>query len=248
VTSDILLGGETRYENLQIHARPQRSAVVGLHLQWDELLCEATCGLSGLSTGLVWREAAWTQTRTSADISVLRNILPISLSYGFDVLDSYQPGSLVLGLQYQWRQLTLALAADWQAWSELEDELAGDTLRDQANLRFSDTFIPRLAIRYRLSDTMGFTAGLALAPSPLRTRQSLDVNYLDNDQQIAGLGWHYQSTRSPRMPRIELGFQYQRLLKRDFHIAHSALPAGDAAQVSSSGSIHTASAALIFDF
>ncbi len=248
VTSDILLGGETRYENLQIHARPQRSAVVGLSVQWDELLCEAACKLSGLSTGLVWREAAWTRTRTSADISVLRNILPISLSYGFDVLDSYQPASVVLGMQYQWHQLTLAVTADWQAWSELEDKLAQDTVRDQADLRFRDTLIPRFAIHYRLSDTMGLTAGLALVPSPLRSGESVDVNYLDNDQQVAGLGWHYHSDRSPRMPRIELGFQYQRLQQRSFDISHSALPAADAARVSSSGSNHSVSAALVFDF
>jgi long-subunit fatty acid transport protein len=107
-------------------------------------------------------------------------------------------------------------------WSGLNDALRQDTVKDQAQLKFKDIFIPRAGFELRLNDVFSFTGGVSYEQSPLESTSSLDVNYVDNDRLVFGLGFSYlieQALFLSQPLRFDFGYQYHVLKDRDFMLA-----------------------------
>ena len=68
---------------------------------------------------------------------------------------------------------------------------------------------------------MKLFAGAALEESPLKSTRSQDVNYLDTDKKVFGLGASYRIASAPviNMPlEVAFAYQYQMLDEADFEL------------------------------
>lgn len=218
------LAGNTQYEQLDVSAKPKMTPVVGLNIDWAQAFCGEDCAPGRLSSALAWRAESNTKTTVNANVVIPGTIPPPGLNLAISTIDSYQPETLTGGLQYKGERVRVALAAEWQRWSALDGEFADDTVRDQANLRFKDIVIPRLGAEFRLNDTWRLTTGVAWEPSALESDRSLDVNYLDNDRWLLGLGAsaEFQDPWIFAHPvRLDVGYQLQLLQDREFLLTSS---------------------------
>ncbi|MEZ5505905.1 MAG: outer membrane protein transport protein [Gammaproteobacteria bacterium] len=106
-------------------------------------------------------------------------------------------------------------------WSELESQFSGDTIRDQADLRFDDVVVSRAGASFRWSDQLRLFGGVALEDSPLKSSRSQDVNFLDADKMVLGVGGDYRLNSAPIINAplvLSLAYQYQKLDERDFEL------------------------------
>lgn len=222
LTSNSNLAGVTEYENLSVSAKPVLKPIVGVNIDWGRTLCpESDCWLKNWETAFAYRAYSNTQTKVVANAVIPQTVPAPGLALAINTLDAYQPNIYTLGMQYKGERFRAGITAEMQQWSKLEGEFADDTIRDQANLAFKDIIIPRLGLNYRLNDTLGLTAGLAYQPSALDSDRSLDVNYLDNDRYIIGLGGS-ADIKDPWIfaypVRLELGYQLHLLKDRQFQL------------------------------
>ncbi|HEX4869895.1 MAG TPA: outer membrane protein transport protein [Moraxellaceae bacterium] len=244
VTGQSDLAGNTQYEEVEVSAKPELTPIVGGNLNWGRTFCpdDTSCLLHRVDTALTWRAASNTATKVNANVVIPGTVPPPGLNLAISTIDSYQPEALTVGLQYKGDRLRVGITGELQKWSALEDELRTDTVRDQANLHFKDVFIPRLGAEYKLNDTYRVTAGLAWEESALESDRSLDVNYLDNDRYIIGLGAsaEIQDPWILAFPvRFDFGYQLQLLQKRQFMLTSSQYSGGAPYEtLETSGEVH----------
>ncbi|MEL0028966.1 MAG: outer membrane protein transport protein, partial [Perlucidibaca sp.] len=97
-----------------------------------------------------------------------------------------------------------------------------DTVKQDAGLKFKDVLVPRVGFEYRVDKDFSLIGGVSYEQSPLDSDQSIDVNYVDNDRIVMGLGlsWLIRQPMLLSQPlRIDLGYQYHLLQDRDFRLA-----------------------------
>lgn len=245
------LAGNTQYEQLDVSAKPKMTPVVGLNIDWAQAFCGDDCGPGRWSSALAWRDASNTKTTVDANVVIPGTIPPPGLTLAIATIDSFQPETLTGGLQYKGERVRVALAAEWQRWSALDGELAEDAVRDQANLRFKDILIPRLGAEFRVDDTWRLTAGVAWEPSALESDRSLDVNYLDNDRLLVGLGAsaEFQDPWIFAYPlRLDFGYQLQMLQEREFLLTSSQASSNPYETLRTSGQVHVLMGSLTLKF
>lgn len=213
------LNGETSGEGLTVSAKPSIQPILSANLNWGELICpeDKYCGWNGLETALTYRYESDFTTNVTADATVVNAVSQLPLL--IRTLDSYQPEMFSAGIQYNFYKIRLAASADYQLWSGLNDKLRNDTVKDQAQLRFKDTLVPRAGFELRLDNTFSIIGGVSYEESPLESSSSLNVNYVDNDRVVVGLGFSYLIEKALflSMPlRMDFGYQYHILADRDF--------------------------------
>lgn len=247
------LGGNTQYEQLDVSAQPKLTPIVGVNIDWGRTLCpDSDCWLKNWETAFSWRAYSNTQTGVNANVVIPGTIPPPGLTMAINTLDSYQPNVMTLGLQYKGERFRAGLTGEWQQWSKLDGQFAADTVRDQAKLHFKDVLIPRLGAEFRLDDTYSLTAGLAYEPSALESDRSLDVNYLDNDRYILGLGAsaEFKDPWLLAYPlRLDFGYQLHLLQSRDFQLTSSQVNSGAPYEtLETSGQVHVLMGSLTLKF
>ncbi|MBM7334184.1 aromatic hydrocarbon degradation protein [Alcanivorax marinus] len=219
--------GETRYETLEASAKPTYRPIVGFNMNWGETFCPDGCWMDNLQTAVAFRGYSKTETSIDATPNVpqLINTLPIRVS---DVIQGYQPDIYSVGVRYDFGRVRLGFTGEAQMWSDLEEEFAGDTVKDQANLQFKDTFVPRVGLEFDFNRSFMFTTGVAWEESPLESNSSQDVNYLDADKLVIGMGLSATFQNPPLLAwplTVDLAYQYQQLDDRRFDI--NTTQAGD---------------------
>lgn len=143
------------------------------------------------------------------------------------------------------------MTLEQQNWSDLEDDFEDDTIKDHVAWEFKDIVIPRLGVEYRIGNYLALRGGLAYRESPLETTQSPDVNYLDTDRWIAGLGL---SSEFPNLwilahpLRVDVAYQYQKLEERDFQMASEDAPSNPYETVTASGDVHVLTGSITLKF
>ena len=176
------------------------------------------------------------------------------ISLSFMTIDSYQPevfgGSLLFPLGDDFE---VTLSVEQHKWSKLGEKFAGDTVRDQANLEFRDITVPRAGIRYNWSDRLTLVGGLSVEESPLTGRESQDVNFLDSDRAIIGLGGSYRFNDVPAISlpvEVGFGYQYQQLDEREFDLTSRNSPSDPAPYetVRADGEVHVFSGSVELAF
>ena len=169
-------------------------------------------------------------------------------------IDSFQPETLSIGTQYRGDGWRIGGSIEQQKWSELESVFANDSVKDQqgvaavSRMKFDDILVPRLGGEYNLNKNFAFQAGIAFEESPLKSDRNPEVNYLDTDKIVVGLGLSatYDRTRLLAYPvRFDIGYQYQQLQKRDFTIVDFN---GNEEAVTADGDIHVVSGSVTLKF
>ncbi|MFT0138279.1 OmpP1/FadL family transporter [Alcanivoracaceae bacterium MT1] len=222
------LGGKTSYEKMNVEAKPSIRPIVGLTMDWGESFCDGGgCWYDGLETAFSYRAYSNTKTTVDANTVIPGTVAEPGLSLAVTTLDSYQPDIYSLGTMYGNDRFRVGASVELQRWSALEKEFERDTIKDQAVkngigvLEFKDIVIPRIGAEYKLTPNYMVTGGVAYSQSPLDSDASLDVNYLDTDKIIVGLGLtaQFEDPHFFAYPvRFDLSYQYQRLRPRDFDL------------------------------
>ncbi|MCL7946112.1 alkane uptake protein AupA [Marinobacter sp. ATCH36] len=249
------LGGETSRERLAVNAEPSLKSILGTTIKWGETLCpESDCFLDGWESAVTYRTKSSASTSVDSNIIVTQTIPDPGLSLAVATIDSFQPETIAIGTQYKGDGWRVGGSIEQQNWSELEDEFTGDTIKDQEDVSagnrigFDDILVPRIGAEYQLSRNFALRGGLAYEESPLKTTRNPELNYLDTDKIVAGLGISatYERTRLLAYPvRLDLGYQYQQLQDRDFTIVDYD---GNEQQATADGDIHVISGSITLKF
>lgn len=248
------LGGETSKEQLSVKAEPSLKAILGTTIEPAALFCDQACILDGWEIALAYRNKSASSTTVGANVTVVGTIPDPGLALAVATIDSFQPETYVVGMQYAADSWRVGASLEQQRWSELADEFAGDSIKDQAELsvgqriQFEDTLIPRIGAEYQLNKNFTLSSGIAYEKSPLDTTRNPDLNYFDTDKAVIGLGLTaiYDRTRILSYPvRLDLAYQYQQLLERDFTAVDGS---GNDTAVIADGNIHVISTSITFKF
>ena len=170
-----------------------------------------------------------------------------------DTIDSYQPDIFAAGLKYNFTDnFRMAVTVEQQNWSDLTEELQRDTVKDQANAQFKDITVPRLGAEWDVNQHLTLRGGVAFQESPLESIRTEDVNYLDNDKVIFGLGSSLVIDNPPILAypmRLDFGYQFQQLEDRDFELTSSRPGVTNPfATVTAGGEVHVFSGSLTLKF
>jgi len=251
------LGGNTDSEKLSLEASPSLSPALGINIRSGEMFCGTSqCmpfGMDKLEFALFWRGESSYEVSVDANVVVPGVIPEPGLSLALSTIDTYQPEVLGAAFLLPVGQFELTAGIEQHKWSALGREFASDTVRDQANLAFDDITIPRIGISYQWSESMKLFAGAALEESPLKSTRSQDVNYLDTDKKVFGLGASYRIASAPviNMPlEVAFAYQYQMLDEADFELTSINAPTDPAPfeTVRADGEINVFSSSLSLKF
>lgn len=229
------LAGNTDSEKLSLEASPSLAPAFGLNVRASELFCgSSSCmpfGLDRMEAALFWRDAAYYEVGVDANVVIPGVIPDPGLDLLLNTIDSFQPevfgGSVILPLG----RFDVVASVEQQKWSELARKFAGDTVRDQADVRFRDIVVPRVGASFRWSDQLKLFGGMALEDSPLKSSRSQDVNFLDLDKIVLGVGADYRLASVPVIDApvvLAFAYQYQRLDERDFELTSINSPSDPA--------------------
>ena len=256
MTLETDLAGNTSNEKVNVSAEPVLIPLFGMNLNLDTLLCESpkeesdSCLFEGLDLAFSYRGESNTQTKVNANATIPGTVSDPGLPLIVSTLDAYQPMIISMGAKYNispaW---DVAATLEYQNWSKLTSELESDTIKDQANLKFEDTFIPRLGSRYQYTDTLNVSAGLSYEASPLTSTESVDVNLFDNDRAIASLGLTqmYTDTKFLAFPlRIDAAYQFHMLMDRDFVLSEQNESQYETVTTSGSAHVFSLSFSMMF--
>ncbi|AOY88970.1 hypothetical protein BKP64_12795 [Marinobacter salinus] len=124
---------------------------------------------------MTYRTKSSASTTIDSNIIVTQTIPDPGLSLAVSTIDSFQPETLVVAAQYRGQGWRVGGSIEQQNWSELEDEFASDTIKDQqstasgSRIQFDDILVPRLGAEYELNRNFAVRTGLASEESPLKS-------------------------------------------------------------------------------
>ena len=209
-------------EQLVLTAKPSIQPILSGNINWGEMICpKKDCWLTGLETAAAWRYESAVKTSIGGNAFLGgAPALPLVLT----TIDGYSPETFTAGIHYNLYKARFGVTAEYQLWSGLEDNLRRDTVRDQADLRFNDVLIPRIGMEYRLNKEFSFLFGVSYEESPLRSTESLDINFVDSDRLVLGAGFSYLIEKAlflSQPVRVDFAYQYHHLFDRDFRLSTS---------------------------
>lgn len=249
------LAGDTEKEKLSVNAKPSLKSILSVNIDYADTFCpDQACFLDGWETAISYRTKSTSSTTISSNVIVSQTIPAPGLSLAVSTIDSFQPETLSIGTQYRGDGWRIGGSVEQQKWSELESVFANDSVKDQqgvaaaSRMKFDDILVPRLGGEYNLNENFAFQAGIAFEESPLKSDRNPEVNYLDTDKIVVGLGLSatYDRTRLLAYPvRFDIGYQYQQLQKRDFTIVDFN---GNEEAVTADGDIHVVSGSVTLKF
>ncbi|MFN3713498.1 MAG: OmpP1/FadL family transporter [Alcanivoracaceae bacterium] len=214
------LAGNTEREKIDVSAQPVMVPIVSASMNWGETWCSRSpCWMDKLDSAIAYKGFAKAKTKVEANAVIPGTIPSPGLDLAIRTISGFQPEIITAGAQYRFGKLRVGATAELQRWSRLDDELQRDTIKDQANLQFRDSYIPRLGAVYQLNDSLSLMTGVAYEKSPLKSSESEEVNYLDNDRIVVGLGGSLVIKNPPVLAwpiQLDFGYQYHHLRERDF--------------------------------
>ena len=247
------LGGETQYETLEVNAKPVIRPVLGVTLDWGKLICgKGDCITNGLETAFAFR--GHTEARTSVDsrITIPGTVPSPGIALLIDTVDSYQPDIYSAGVQYRFNdRLRAGVTVERQNWSDLMEVLEDDTVKDQADIHFKDITVPRVGVEWSALKNVSLTAGVAFRESPMESDRSLDVNYLDADKTIYGVGGSWTIEQPPVLAypmRVDFGYQFHDIDQRKFDLTSDRAPVNPYETIETGGEVHVFSGSVTLKF
>lgn len=211
-------------ESVGVAAAPVLTPIAGVTLDIGRMLCgsDKHCAGNGITFAAAFRGESYGQANIKAGATITQTVsdLPINLL----TYDAYQPDIISAGVRIKAGMVSLAFSAEQQNWSDLNDLMLNDTVKDQASVGFEDIIIPRAGIELNFNDTFKLMAGASYEVSPLDPEKAtLDVNYLSADKLVMGAGFSYfhKGTGLSAYPwQIDFAYQLQVLAPTDHIISH----------------------------
>lgn len=233
------VSGQTGFESLQVTAAPSIQPILSANLNWGDILCpdQKYCWAKGLETAASWRYESKFNTTVNAN-AVVPNLIK-KLPLIVNTLDGYQPETFTAGIQYNMHKLRLGASMDYALWSGANEQFKNDTIKDVGQLKFKDVLIPRAGFEYRLNREFSVLGGVSYEQSPLESTESLNVNYVDNDKVVMGVGFSYLIEKAlflSQPVRLDFAYQYHLLQERDFTIS-TTTSAGNNGGTASCGTV-----------
>ena len=249
------LAGNTQYEELNVTAKPVIRPVLSLNFEWDEVFCgKEDCGIwTGLETAFAFRGHTEARTSVESNLTIPGTVIDPGITVLIDTIDSYQPDIFSAGILYHFSDnFRAAVTVEQQNWKDLEDELARDTIKDQAAATFKDIVVPRVGAEWTVNEHLILSAGVAYQESPLESIQTPGVNYLDSDKIIAGVGSSLIIQNPPILAyplRLDFGYQFQKLEERDFELTTTRPGVANPYEVvTADGDVHVVSGSITLKF
>ncbi|MCW9006914.1 MAG: outer membrane protein transport protein, partial [Marinobacter sp.] len=234
---------------------PSLKTILGTTIDLGSTFCpDSDCFLNGWETALTYRTKSAASTSVDSNIIVTQTIPDPGLSLSVSTIDSFQPETFGFGAQYKGENWRIGGSVEQQNWSELEKEFSSDTIKDQqsvpagSRIQFDDVLIPRIGAEYALNKNFSVRGGVAYEESPLKSTRNPEINYLDTDKIVVGLGLSatYDRTRLLAYPvRLDIGYQYQQLQERDFTLVDFD---GNETPVTADGDVHVVSGSITLKF
>lgn len=246
------LAGKTSYERLDVSTKPVIRPILSVNLDWKETFCpDAQCWYDGLETAFTFKGYSSSSVDVSANTVIPGTISAPGLFIDIATMDSYQPNIYTAGMQLKRDKWRVGLVVEMQQWSDLEDEFSNDTVKNNLGLEFDDIVIPRIGAEYYLNDTFTLTGGVAFEESPLANNVNPEVNYLDADRTVFGLGVsatfdHVYGLVHPL--RVDLGYQYHLMDEREFTIISSQSTALNNDVVKTKGDVNVFAGSISMQF
>ena len=255
-------GGETSYEVIQIEAEPVLRPTFGLSIDMGKTFCpDGGCFADNFDFAIGYRNYAKSETDIRANAKIT-GLLPGGLPLALKAIDAFQPATTSFGMQANVGANTrLALSAEHQEWSRLEKEFVNDIVRDQADGTFEDVVVPRIGLEWDFDYRWGepratLMLGMAYEESPLDAAGTMNVNYLDNDRTIFGIGIRMNEPLLPFFAypmQFQFAYQYHKLDPRTFDLYSddpnvNPNPALSYETVESSGDVHIFTASWTLRF
>jgi len=128
------LAGDTSQERLKVNAKPSLKVILGTTIEPATLFCNEACFWDGLELAVIYRTKSSSSASVEADVVVNNTIPEPGLALAVTTIDAFQPETYAVGLQYSGESWRVAASVEQQRWSELADEFAGDSIKDQAEL------------------------------------------------------------------------------------------------------------------
>ena len=247
------LAGDTSREKLEVAAEPVMAPILSVNMNTGETWCaRSPCWLDKLDAALVYKGEAYGETNVDANATIPGTIAPPGLDLIISTIAGYSPEIITAGARYQFGKFTVGATAEMQRWSKLEDRLDDDDIKDDANIQFKDIVVPRIGVQYQLNEQLTLTSGIAYEESPLESTNSNEVNYLDTDKYVIGLGGSLLIKQPPVLAwpiQLDFGYQYHLLQERDFSLSGTT-PANQPYQedVTASGDVHVFSGSFTLKF
>jgi long-chain fatty acid transport protein len=217
-------GSAAGNETVAVAAEPVITPIAGITLDFGRMFCgyDRTCAGNGISFAAAYRGESYGQAIIVAGASIPDVVanLPINLT----TYDAYQPDIISAGVKVKAGIFSIAVSAEQQNWSDLNDLMAGDTVKDQANVGFEDIIIPRAGVELNFNDSLKLMAGASYEESPLDPEKAtVNVNYLSADKLVvgAGISYHHKGTGLTAYPwQVDLAYQLQILNPTDHIVSH----------------------------
>src|SRR5690606_9403079 len=140
-----------------------------------------------LEAALVYKGDARGETDVDANETIPGTIAARGLDLIICTGAIYAPAISEPGPRQSLGMFPARATAEMQRWSQLEEILGDDQIKNDANIQFKDTVIPRIGVQYQLNEQLTLTSGIAYEESPLDSENSDEVNYLDTDKYVIGL-------------------------------------------------------------
>ncbi len=256
------LDGASSHESMKVSAQPSVKPIVGVSMDWGETLCATdSCWFDGVESALTYRDESNTHTVVDSNITIDGMLPAPGMNLRILTLDSYQPSITTLSTQYKSNRWRVGGAVEYQAWSRLDKQLKKDTIAGPAAqgngerpaLGFKDIVVPRIGGEYHITEHIALTGGVAYSKAPIKSRGSLDMNLVDSDKVIVGLGVsaEYPKTRFFSFPvRFDLGYQYHNLQNKTFDLYSSRYEQGlkPYETVKASGDVHVVAGSMTLKF
>ena len=253
MTTQSDLAGNTERENIEVSAEPVMVPIVAVNMNAGETLCSRSpCWMDKLDTAIVYKGYAKAETNVKANAVIPGTIPEPGLDLVISTISGFTPEIITAGAQYRFGKFRVGATAEFQQWSRLDDQLQRDTIKDQSNLRFNDIVVPRVGVQYQMTEALTLTSGVAFEESPLKSNNSDEVNYLDNDKYIVGVGGSLLLKNPPVLAwpvQLDFGYQYHHLKDRDFSLTGTT-PDNQPYQedVTASGNVHVFSGSFTLKF
>ena len=109
-----------------------------------------------------------------------------------------------------------------------------------------------MGAEWTVNEHLILSAGVAYQESPLESIQTPDVNYLDSDKIIAGVGSSLIIQNPPILAyplRLDFGYQFQKLEERDFELTTTRPGVANPYEVvTADGDVHVFSGSITLKF
>ncbi|MBZ0273737.1 outer membrane protein transport protein [bacterium] len=216
VTTD--LAGNTSDEGMILDARLYYSPVASIFLDFERV----DIGVAYHGENYGYFGDIVTDAQANVGDSRLAD-LPLVLQFQ----DTFVPTNVAVGASFKITDDFLAaVEGTWYHWGRFDEQVSSNDLpREDIDIDFVDTYVPRVGLEYHLTESLPVRAGYSYQMTPMRKAGSRNNVFLDNDRHVGsfGLGYTFQDPPVFATPvSIDASYFHMYLVPNETEVAGGA--------------------------